>query len=210
MTTRKQLQHLHQALEQCQLCTDMQGPAVHGEACVSPVMLIGQAPGFKEIEVHKPFAWTAGKTLFGWFEQIAVNEQLFRQRVYMSAVCRCFPGKHHNGKRLKTGDRAPSADEIANCNQWLKREIELLQPKLIIPVGKLAISQFISVNKLSEVIGQSHTIELNQQHCELIPLPHPSGASTWPRTEPGKSLLAQALQLIAQHPQWQALFASKA
>lgn len=210
MTTHKQLQQLHQSLVQCQLCADMQGPAVHGEACVSPVMLIGQAPGFKEIEVHKPFAWTAGKTLFGWFEQIAVNEQLFRQRVYMSAVCRCFPGKHHNGKPLKSGDRAPSAAEIANCGQWLSREIELLQPKLIIPVGKLAISQFISVNKLSEVIGQSHAIELNQQHCELIPLPHPSGASTWPRTEPGKSLLAQALQLIAQHPQWQELFASKA
>jgi len=70
-------------------------------------------------------------------------------------------------------------------------------------VGKLAISQFLPVNKLSEVIGQNHAIELNQQHCDVIPLPHPSGASTWPRTEPGKSLLAQALQLIAQHPQWQ-------
>lgn len=209
-TTRKQLQQLHQALEQCQICADMQGPAVHGEACASPVMLIGQAPGFKEIEVHKPFAWTAGKTLFGWFEQIAVDEQQFRQRVYMSAVCRCFPGKHHNGKRLKSGDRAPSATEIANCSQWLEREIELLQPKLIIPVGKLAISQFMPVNKLTDVIGQSHSIELNQQRIDLIPLPHPSGASTWPRIEPGKSLLAQALQLIAEHQQWQNLFASKA
>jgi len=208
-TTHKQLQQLHQALEQCQLCADMQGPAVHGEACPSPVMLIGQAPGFKEIEVHKPFAWTAGKTLFNWFEQIAVNEALFRQRVYMSAVCRCFPGKHRNGKRLKSGDRAPSVAEIANCSQWLAREIELLQPTLVIPVGKLAISQFMPLNKLSEVIGQCHSIELNHQAFELIPLPHPSGASTWPHTEPGKSLLAQALQLIATHPQWQQLFASE-
>ncbi|HEY9202469.1 MAG TPA: uracil-DNA glycosylase family protein [Gammaproteobacteria bacterium] len=209
-TIHNQLQQLHQALEQCQLCSDMQGPAVHGEVCVSPVMLIGQAPGFKEIEVHKPFAWTAGKTLFGWFAHIGIDEMQFRQRVYMSAVCRCFPGKHHNGKRLKSGDRAPSAAEITNCSQWLNREIELLQPKLIIPVGKLAISQFIPVNKLSEVIGQRHSIELNHQQCEMIPLPHPSGASTWPRTEPGKSLLAQALRLIADHPHWQALFTGKA
>lgn len=209
-TTRTQLQQLHQELEQCQLCADMQGPPVHGEACVSPVMLVGQAPGFKEIEVHRPFAWSAGKTLFGWFAQIGFDEAQFRQRVYMSAVCRCFPGKHHNGKRLKSGDRAPSATEIANCSQWLSREIELLQPKLIIPVGKLAISQFITVNKLSEVIGQSHSIELNHQPCELIPLPHPSGASTWPRIEPGKSLLAQALQLIAEHPHWQKVCTNKA
>lgn len=208
MSIHKQLQQLHQALEQCRLCPEMQGPAVHGEACASPVMLIGQAPGFKEIEVHKPFAWTAGKTLFSWFEQIAVNETLFRQRVYMSAVCRCFPGKHHNGKRLKSGDRAPAATEIANCKQWLTREIELLQPALIIPVGKLAIQQFMPVNKLSEVIGQSHSVTLNHQRCDLIPLPHPSGASTWPRTEPGKSLLARALQLIAKHPQWQQLFSA--
>lgn len=187
----------------------MQGPAVHGEACLSPVMLIGQAPGFKEIEVHKPFAWTAGKTLFGWFTQIGADESEFRQQVYMSAVCRCFPGKHHNGRRLKSGDRAPDATEIANCSGWLKREIELLQPGLIIPVGKLAISQFMPVNKLSEVIGQCHSIELNHQACDLIPLPHPSGASTWPRIEPGKSLLAQALQLISEHPQWQQLFATK-
>lgn len=204
-----QLQQLHQALQQCRLCPDMQGPPVHGDACLSSVMLIGQAPGFKEIEVHKPFAWTAGKTLFGWFEQIGVNQQQFRHQVYMSAVCRCFPGKYHNGKRLKSGDRAPAPREIANCSQWLNREIELLQPALIIPVGKLAISQFIRFNKLSEVIGRSHSIEINHQHCDLIPLPHPSGASTWPRMEPGKSLLAQALQLIAAHPQWQQLFTSK-
>lgn len=209
MASRKQLQQLHQALEQCRLCANMQGPPVHGEACPSPIMLLGQAPGFKEIEVHKPFAWTAGKTLFGWFEQIGVDEAQFRQRVYMSAVCRCFPGKHQNGKRLKSGDRAPSAAEIANCSQWLQREAELLQPALIIPVGKLAIQQFMPVSRLSEVIGLCHSIEFNQQPCELIPLPHPSGVSTWPHTEPGKSLLAQALQLIAAHPQWQQLFSAE-
>lgn len=198
------LQH-QDALSQCTLCNQMQGPPVFGSACKSPVMLIGQAPGFKEIEVHKPFAWTAGKTLFSWFQQIGIEEEWFRQHVYMSAICRCFPGKFINGNRLKTGDRVPSKQEIENCSQWLNRELEIIQPQLIIPVGKLAISEFLSFSKLTEVIGASHTIELNSQDCELIPLPHPSGASTWPRTEPGKSLLKTALNLIENHPAWKNL-----
>ena len=206
MDTKNQALLKHQdALSQCTLCNQMQGPPVFGTACKSPVMLIGQAPGFKEIEVHKPFAWTAGKTLFSWFKQIGTEEEWFRQHVYMSAICRCFPGKFINGNRLKTGDRVPSKQEIENCSQWLNRELEIIQPQLIIPVGKLAISEFLSFNKLTEVIGVSHSIALNSSECELIPLPHPSGASTWPRTEPGKSLLKTALSLIKKHPAWQYL-----
>ncbi len=196
----------HQAqLSQCTLCPEMQGPPVFGEPAPSKILLIGQAPGFKEIEVHKPFAWTAGKTLFGWFQQIHIDEQPFRQSVYMSAICRCFPGKFKNGMRLKNGDRVPHQDEIDNCSQWLEREIEILQPELIIPVGKLAITRFIEFSKLTEVIGQCHRIHTPQLECDVIPLPHPSGASTWPRTEPGKTLLAQALKLIERHPAWQAM-----
>lgn len=175
---------------------------MYGAACVSRVMLIGQAPGFKEIEVHKPFAWTAGKTLFNWFRQVDTSEQQIRQGVYMSAICRCFPGKFKNGQRLKTGDRVPAPSEIELCSQWLDREIKLLQPELVIPVGKLAISKFIQFKKLTEVIGQTHTISHQGHRFQLIPLPHPSGASTWPRTEPGKTLLKQALQRIQQHPAW--------
>ena len=198
-----QLLHQHQSqLGKCQLCEDMQGPPVYGEACASPIMLIGQAPGFKEIEVHRPFAWTAGKTLFGWFQQIGLEETWFRQHVYMSAICRCFPGKFKNGTRLKTGDRVPTKTEIENCQQWLNAEIEILRPQLIIAVGKLAISQFINFNKLTDVIGKTHHLQINNQPVDLIPLPHPSGASTWPRTEPGKTLLAQALQQLKQHSAW--------
>lgn len=197
----KLIQHQSQ-LSSCTLCKNMQGPPVYGEPCLSPIMLIGQAPGFKEIEVHKPFAWTAGKTLFGWFKQIGLEEHRFREQVYMSAICRCFPGKFQNGTRLKTGDRVPSKAEINNCKQWLNAELTILRPQLIIPVGKLAISQFIQFNKLTEVIGIRHSVFVNNRRTELIALPHPSGASTWPRTEPGKTLLKQALQLISSHPAW--------
>ena len=175
----------------------MFGPPVAGNPISSPIMLIGQAPGDKEILIPKPFAWTAGKTLFKWFTQIGLTEEEFRNRVYMSAVCRCFPGKKPRG-----GDRVPNLTEIKTCSHWLEMEYKLLQPKLILPVGKLAISQFLEVKKLTDVIGKIHQLEINGEQVDFIPLPHPSGASTWHITEPGKTLLQSALKLVANHPVW--------
>src|SRR5687768_16605146 len=84
--------HDHVAeLMACRACPDMVGPVVTGLPVVSPVMLIGQAPGDKEGPAGKPFAWTAGKTMFGWFGGLGVTEADFRRLVYMAAVCRCFP-----------------------------------------------------------------------------------------------------------------------
>lgn len=191
----------HQAeLRACRHCPEMHAPPVLGEPVKSRIILIGQAPGDKEPQLQKPFAWTAGKTLFKWFDQIGLDEEAFRQQVYIAAVCRCFPGKS-----LKGGDRVPNPDEIAACRVWLDRELALNQPELLLPVGKLAISQFIQVEKLVDVIGQQHRLLINGREIDLIPLPHPSGASTWHRKEPGTSLLQQALMLINQHPAWQAL-----
>src|SRR5690606_18455982 len=98
------------ALRNCAMCPGMIQPVVVGRPVVSPVMLVGQAPGDKEGGLGRPFAWTAGKTLFKWFSQIGLDEEEFRSRVYMAAVCRCFPGKNPKG-----GDRVPSPEEIKNC-----------------------------------------------------------------------------------------------
>ena len=173
----------------------MIGPVVTGQPILSPVMLIGQAPGDREGALGRPFAWTAGKTLFKWFSGIGLDEDAFRHRVYMAAVCRCFPGKKPSG-----GDRVPNSHEIENCQPWLQAEYKLLEPQLLLPVGKLAIGQFMAVNKLTEVIGKIHQYSIDGRTCDLIPLPHPSGASTWHRMKPGKGLLAEALELIADHP----------
>lgn len=175
----------------------MTAPPISGGAIVSKVMLVGQAPGVKEPELQRPFGWTAGKTLFRWFEEsCGINEEQFRELIYISAVCRCFPGKAKSGG----GDRVPSKEEIAFCANWLEREFEILQPKLILPVGKLAISQFLpTVGKLIEIIGQQHEIEFAGVKCDVIPLPHPSGASTWHRSDPGKGLTLEALDLVARH-----------
>jgi uracil-DNA glycosylase len=178
----------------------MQSTPVMGNPVVSRVLLVGQAPGPKEPAIGKPFAWTAGKMLFKWFADIGLDEEAFRGRVYMAAVCRCFPGKTPGG-----GDRVPGADEIENCSGWLAAEVAILKPKLVIAVGKLAIQRFIAVEKLDAAVGALHRAKYNGLSFDLAPLPHPSGASTWQHVQPGKTLLPRALALIAAHPAWQAL-----
>ncbi len=201
LADKKKLIAVHQSeLSACRLCSKMIPPVIIGEPVNADILLVGQAPGDKEGDLGRPFAWTAGKTLFKWFASIGVDESVFRKHVYMSAVCRCFPGKNPKG-----GDRVPDKIEIETCSQWLNREIELLQPKLIIPVGKLAISQYLSVNKLVDVIGQGFSQSLQGVDLDIVPLPHPSGASTWHRMSPGKELLEQALALLAQHEAWKKL-----
>jgi uracil-DNA glycosylase len=178
----------------------MHPPSIVGSAVLSPLLLVGQAPGDKEPSLGRPFAWTAGKQLFKWFESVGLPEPKFRARVYMAAVCRCFPGK-----RPKGGDRVPTPEEIATCRPWLQRELDLLRPQLIVPVGQLAIAQFLPARSLVEQIGTRQQYMHGQTPIDVIPLPHPSGASPWPRIEPGKSLTARALQLIAAHPAFAAL-----
>jgi uracil-DNA glycosylase len=187
-------------LRACRKCVRMESAPVSGGPVKSEVMLVGQAPGTHEPQLGRPFAWTAGKTLFRWFEQACgFGEDVFRANVYMAAVCRCFPGKHPKG----SGDRVPDDEEIANCAPWMESEIRLLQPKLVIPVGKLAIAQFVTAEKLSEVIGRRIPLERGGVKFDLVALPHPSGASTWHRTEPGKTLLNQALGLLGKDPSLQ-------
>jgi uracil-DNA glycosylase len=191
----KLTQHVKK-LRLCRLCQKMYPPAVSGGPVASKVLLVGQAPGDKEPKLGRPFAWTAGKTLFRWFSEAAgMSEEQFRSSIYMAAVCRCFPGKNPTG-----GDRVPSLDEVSNCSVWLKRELKILEPGLVIPVGKLAIEQFIPLEKLDRIIGRKFTVTRDGICFDLIPLPHPSGASPWHRKEPGKSLLKQALRRIVKHP----------
>ena len=193
----------HQTLlARCRRCPRMQSLPVIGNPVVSKVLLVGQAPGSREGELKKPFAWTAGKMLFKWFGALGVDEETFRGRAYMAAVCRCFPGKKAGG-----GDRVPDPDEIQNCASWLDAEIAINRPQLVIAVGKLAIAQFMPVEKLDAVVGEVHRARRSGVNFDVIPLPHPSGASAWHHIEPGKTLLRKALKLLACHPAWMKMFA---
>ena len=202
MNTQARLERHLTQLRACRQCPGMFPPVVTGRAAVSPVFLVGQAPGDKEPKLGRPFAWTAGKTLFRWFaEHCGMDEKQFRTAVYMAAVCRCFPGKKTTG-----GDRVPAPDEIAACAAWMRAEFALLRPQLVIPVGKLAIVQFLpDTGKLDDTIGRRFRVSYADTATDVIPLPHPSGASPWHRTEPGLTLLRQALALIAAHPAFEAI-----
>jgi uracil-DNA glycosylase len=183
-------------LQACTHCPHMHRPVVVGRPVTSRILLVGQAPGDKEPKLGRPFAWTAGRTLFRWFnEALGWTEDETRDRIYFAAVCRCFPGKKATG-----GDRVPDDDEIANCSRWLAAEFELLRPRLVLPVGKLAITQFLPAASLNELIGKKFRADYRGHVADCIPLPHPSGASPWHRMEPGKTLLRQALGLVAKHP----------
>jgi uracil-DNA glycosylase len=170
-------------------------PPVSGGAVVSKVMLIGQAPGVREPVLKRPFAHIAGRTLFRWFERFCgMDEVAVRSTIYFAAVCRCFPGKAPGGS-----DRVPAPDEIRNCSSWMNDEFEILRPHLVIPVGRLAIAQFIGFEKLDEVVGRKFMIKRHGFAFDLIPLPHPSGASPWHKLSPGRELTERAMRKIARH-----------
>lgn len=188
-------------LIQCRRCPRMIPPPVSGGPVLSKIMLVGQAPGVREPVLNRPFAWTAGKTLFRWFEEFCrMNEETVRSTIYFAAVCRCFPGKAPGGS-----DRVPAPDEIRNCSSWMNEEFKILRPELVIPVGKLAIAQFIPIEKLDQIVGRKFRIRHAGATVDLIPLPHPSGASPWHRLSPGKELLVKAMRKIARHPAMRAL-----
>ncbi len=110
--------HVAQLL-QCRRCPRMKSTPVSGGAIASDVMIIGQAPGPREPVLQRPFAHTAGKTLFRWFEEFCrMDEAAVRSKIYFAAVCRCFPGKNSGGT-----DRVPAPDEIRNCSSWMDDEI---------------------------------------------------------------------------------------
>lgn len=184
----------------CRACPKMIGPSVHGPPVLSKVFLLGQAPGPREASFGRPFAWTAGKTLFKWFEEsCGIDEARFRERIYMAAVARCFPGKASGG-----GDRKPDATEIEQCGRFIAREMEAIQPELVLAVGTLAISVVLgpvaAKQKLDALVGDVTGTLWHGQRVDVLCLPHPSGASPWHKLEPGKTLLARALKAAKSHP----------
>lgn len=182
-----------EALFACRACPNVMGTPVTGPVPDARVMLVGQAPGPREEAFGRPFAYTAGKRLFAWFERFAgINEEEFRRRVYIAAVARCFPG--HDPKA--GGDRVPDASEIANCAKHLDREIALLRPELLIAVGTLAAKQLIGQSELKTIVGRVHRVTRAGHTFDVVVLPHPSGRSTWMNKAENQALLEKSMGLI--------------
>lgn len=156
------------------------------------VMVIGQAPGVTEVQAGRPFNAGSGARLFRWLAEAGFEETSFRATQYMTSVTKCFPGKAANGG----GDRVPSRAEQALCRPFLEQEIELVNPALILPVGRLAINLFYPASlPLREIIGTEKQVEGRW----VVPLPHPSGASRWHQDPENRARIAQAIRLIRRH-----------
>ena len=147
--------------------------------------LFGQAPGIVEGEERRPWRGRAGQTLRRW---LAMDEAEFYDTFYCASVTRCYPGKPASGR----GDRTPTAVEQELCAFWRDHELRLLRPRLIVTVGGLAARSLLDVKSVSECVGVRY--ELGD--AVAIPLPHPSGASSWLNVPANKERVAAAVELV--------------
>ena len=154
------------------------------------VVLIGQAPGPVTDRKGYHFAGPAGRFLESWLERAGFAPGYFRRHVYLTSLTRCFPGKSPSGN----GDRPPSNAEIALCRGFLERELELLQPTLVLLVGKMAIDAFVGRRPLVDTVGQV----FNRDGRLFLPLPHASGVSRWLNTPANRALLDRALAELSR------------
>ena len=191
------------ALYSCRACPNVFGTPVTGFVGATRMMLVGQAPGVHEVEDPRPFVYTAGRRLFGWFRTLGVSEEHFREAVHIAAVIRCFPGKDPKG-----GDRVPAPEEMARCGVYLDREISLLEPELVIAVGTLSAWQLLGERELKNLVGRMHRASRAGRRFDVVVLPHPSGRSTWLNKPENARLLEQSLQHIARHPAFVRTFGS--
>lgn len=183
------------ALLACRACGHAEGIAPIVSLAVRPrVMLVGQAPGQVEAAGGKPFAGRAGKTLFQWLARAGLDEATVRERIYIAAITRCYPGPSPSGR----GDRVPSLREQEACAVWLEEELRIIRPRVIIPVGRLAIERFLPRLPLDQLIGRAFDVEHVGGKSLAIPLPHPSGASSWIHQADHPRLLERALARLSR------------
>jgi uracil-DNA glycosylase len=156
----------------------------------APFYLVGQAPGPAERESRRPFSGRAGMELNRWMLRAGFADAgEFRHMTYIAALMRCFPGRN----KKDTGDLPPPRKGIANCAHWLDEELALLRPKVIIPVGQLAITRFLGPGPLEERVGKRFG-----EKPVVIPLPHPSGQSRWLNDQANRERLSKALAMIGE------------
>jgi uracil-DNA glycosylase len=147
--------------------------------------LFGQAPGIVEGAERLPWRGRAGKTLRRWLE---LDEDAFYSTFYCASVTRCYPGRNASGR----GDRTPTPVEQDLCELWRDHELRLLRPTLVVTVGGLAARRLLGVRSVTECVGARYELE----GAVAIPLPHPSGASSWLNDAANRARVADALELI--------------
>jgi uracil-DNA glycosylase len=185
----RSLASLQRVLGVCRACLEAGYPLeswpVRNEHFGQRAYMYGQAPGVVEGEERRPWRGRAGKTLRRWLE---LEEDEFYAKFYCASVTRCYPGRAPSGR----GDRTPTPREQELCAFWCDWELEILRPRLIVPVGGLAIRRLLGISGLADCVGRRY--ELNG--AAVVPLPHPSGASGWLNSPSNRELTSRAAELV--------------
>ena len=173
----------------CRLCVEA-GYPLESWPVVAPggaqrAYLFGQAPGIVEGEERRPWRGRAGKTLRRWLE---LDEDEFYATFYCASVTRCYPGRAPSGR----GDRTPAPEEQRLCERWRDAELRLLRPGLVVTVGGLAARRLLGVRSVTECVGARYEVG----GAPAIPLPHPSGASSWLNLPENRARVEDAVALI--------------
>jgi uracil-DNA glycosylase len=134
-----------------------------------------------------------------WFAGAGFDPDRFLDDWYFTSLTRCFPGKAISGP----GDRVPSMAERTLCRSWLDAEIALLQPGLIVTLGRLAANAIIPGARslsLRDLVGTVYPVDLGYGEVPVVPLPHPSGVGRWLNDPANRALVDRALEAMAVLP----------
>ena len=165
-----------------------------------PIMVIGQTPGLTEYRTGKPFQGQTGKGIRKELAKLGVHD--FDRVVFSSAVAKCFAGRKRrkaNNPMSKCEDRQPPVAMVKNCRPFLKQQITLVDPSIVITLGSLALKAYLELSgqkvkspQLKNYVGTSH--EWNGR--TVIFFPHLSGSSRWLNDYSNKVLLSQAEDIL--------------
>jgi DNA polymerase len=156
---------LNQVAKEVAVCTKCplhhsRKKAVPGEGPAdAEVLLIGEGPGFYENEQGRPFVGAAGKFL----DELLAKAGLKREKVFITNVVKCRP----------PGNRDPEPEEVLTCtSNYLKRQIEAIDPKVIITLGRHSMGLFLENVKISQVHGRPRRVDGRL----IVPMFHPAAA----------------------------------
>lgn len=155
------LTELYHEVELCRDCelADYRNRAVPGEGAEdADIMFIGEAPGFYEDQQGRPFVGSAGHFL----DELLALVELKRSEVYICNMLKCRP----------PNNRDPLPEEIKACQKWLDRQIELIAPKVIVPLGRHALARFFP----RESIGKIHGTWEKREGIIYFAMYHPAAA----------------------------------
>ncbi len=169
MTPEEILQQVAQEVSVCTRCPlhhSRKNPVPGEGPADADIMLIGEGPGFHENEQGRPFVGASGRFL----EQLLASIGLKREDVFIANVVKCRP----------PGNRDPQPEELAACAPYLDRQIEAINPKVIVTLGRFSMAKFIPNARISRIHGQPHRVEGRL----VVPMFHPAAALHQPRWRP--------------------------